>query len=109
MNELNARQYIEQSINREPEFYLEPNIETGKPPEFLVYCARGNNREMLNIYFDYKTSARFINRKIIQLGYYDSFTVSQIRELESLAVVNLFKIGSSGKRAKDTYQGEGVA
>lgn len=73
----------------------------------MIYASRGNDRETLNLYFDYKTSKQVINRAVLSLGFWADFPASTIKDLETLAVVILQGLDIEAKRAKDTYQSEG--
>jgi len=101
------KQLVDSILNK-PEYFLSENIETGKTPSFLVYSARGNNKETLNLYIDYKTSKRFINRYIFSLGYWSDITLDQAKDIENLAVETLRSLNIEAIRVKDTYQSEGI-
>jgi hypothetical protein len=101
------RQALREYIQNKDEYFRSPSVETEKTPTFLVYASRGNDRETLNLYFDYKTSKKFINRAIFSLGFWEDFPASTIKDLETLAAVTLQGLDIEAKRVKDTYQSEG--
>ena len=105
---LEVRQRLKDYIQNKDEYFRSPNVETELTPSFLVYASVGNDRETLNLYFDYKTSKQFINRAIFSLGYRYDFHQSTVKDLETLAVVTLRGLDIDANRAKDTYQSEGA-
>jgi len=103
-----ACQAIVDHIKNKENYFKSENIETGKTPSFLIYCSKGNDRETLNLYFDYKTSKKFINRSIFSVGNWIDFNSKQIKNLELLAVESLRFLGIEAARVKDTYQSDGI-
>lgn len=103
---IKVRAFVRSYIAENGKRFKSENVETGSIPNFLVYASRGNDRETLNLYFDYKTSKQFINRAILSLGHWHNFPNSTVRDLESLAVLCLNDLGIEAIRAKNTYQSE---
>jgi hypothetical protein len=103
-----VKKFLTEYIKQKENYLKSENIETGKPPVFILYCARGNDRESLNMYFDYKTSKQFINRAILSLGYWTDFSREQISELESHAQLILKNLGIKSQLGQSSYQSEGA-
>jgi hypothetical protein len=103
---IKIRQALRDYIQNKENYFRSPSVETEKTPQFLIYASRGNDRETLNLYFDYKTSKQFINRAIFSLGFWADFSESTIKDIEALAVVTLQGLDIEAKRAKETYQNE---
>lgn len=98
---------ISDYIKSRKDHFTSENIETNKIPVFLVYTAMSNDRENLNLYFDYKTSKQYINRAIFSLGEYEDFSEQDKKEIIKTAVLALKKLGIKAHPTKSDYQGVG--
>jgi len=84
-------------IDRYDEVLKSPNIETNKAPDFVVSIRQGNDRELLNLYIDYKTSRQWINRMIFTIGKFDDYTEHEICKMQSFTIELLKSKGYSAR------------
>lgn len=98
---------ISDYIKSRKDHFTSEDIESNKIPVFLVYTAMSNNRENLNLYFDYKTSKQYINRAIFSLGEYEDFSEKDKKEIIKTAILSLKKLGIKAHPTKSDYQGSG--
>lgn len=90
---ITAKKAIQDCIKRNHDLLSAPNFETGKVPIFEIRIRVINNGELYNLYVDYKTSRRWINRLIFSIGYWSDFIPEQVLELEKFTCYEMIKAG----------------